>query len=140
MPTDLTLAAECVNAPAGYDNIASSIRIAHTESIDRAYGHWISYTGTESVSFELHQGFSTTDENGTARESEYKLGVEMKTGFDFGIENKEKISFEYSEEIRKDTKTAYEMDIDKTVHVNCDDAKGTSDGVGLWQWVVSSSD
>ena len=51
MPTDASLGWDCVDAPSDYDDMVTSMRIARTESIGRAYGHWVGYTGTEQVSF-----------------------------------------------------------------------------------------
>ena len=140
MPTDSSMTYKCVNTPAGYGDIISSLKIARTQTMGKPFGHWISYTATEDVSFLLKQGFSSTNEHGTTRENEYKLKVEMKMGFDFElVDVSTKISASYAEEIEQDTRTTTEMDIDKTVQVDCND-KGDTDGVGLWQWVVSSSD
>ena len=124
--------AQCVNAPAEYDNMATSLKVSRTDTIAPAYGHWIGFTGTESVSFQLHQGFTSTNEYETDLTQQFELSIEMQMGFNYGVESgKEKISLSYAEEIEYDTKTAYSMDIDKTVEVDCT-AQGDTAGVGLY--------
>lgn len=65
LSTDPNMPALCVNAPANLDDIATSLKIARTDSIAPAYGHWVGFTGTESVTFQLHQGFTSTNEHET---------------------------------------------------------------------------
>ena len=63
----------------------------------------------------------------------------MQMGFNYGfVSGHEKISSSYSDEIMHDTKSAYQMDVTKTVDVECS-AQNGSNGVGLWQWVVTSN-
>ena len=47
MPTQSDDGWECVNAPAEYDEMISSMKISHTDGIGEAYGHWVGITGTE---------------------------------------------------------------------------------------------
>ena len=52
----------------------------------------------------------------------------------------EGISDTYTDEIIDDAKSTYSMNVDEVVNVECSAKPQGDDGVGLWQWVVTSED
>lgn len=66
----------------------------------------------------------------------------MTSGINFKISNfSETINQSYSYDIKKDVEDTYEADITQKLSFDCDrDPLDPDGGVGLWQWVVESSD
>ena len=41
MPSDSSMEWECVNAPAEYADMVSSLKISHSQYMEEAYGYWL---------------------------------------------------------------------------------------------------
>jgi len=127
--------------PSGWNDRVSSVAVYRTYGGSNAIGKWKSVTGTGTVNFTYHVGFSSTKSTEEQTNQEYSLKYEMSTGFDFEVESlSETISESYTYDIMDDAKFSMTKDLSIDWPIPCDGASSSTEGVGLWQWVVQTAD
>lgn len=58
--TDETMALECMPVPDGWEDVNSSAAVYRSSKGLMARGDWVSMTASESVTFVISYGFTTT--------------------------------------------------------------------------------
>lgn len=140
MFTDGHLSMSCINLD-GYNNEVTSLIVHRTQSMGAAQGMWQSITGSSSIEYQLQEGFTSTHTEYTSVQNQFTLSYEMSESINFVAGSEEsKIGTSYSLAIQNDVEDTYQYETLQTIGFTCDDIEDPSEGVGLWQWVVKTSD
>ena len=134
---DETLKHTCVSIYKKFNDDTSSLEVFKTAQLgESAKGYWRSITQTETLKFTVIYGMQLVDKTSKKTSKESALSAEMKSGISFfGAQ----IGKSYAETISVDTERTYSYTTSVSYTITCT-AKPDSPGVGLWQWVVESSD
>ena len=138
---DSTHTMNCINLnDYGWDDRVSSLAVYRTELGAYAQGRWESFTTTEGIDFTYHLGMSSTDSHSTEESMSYSMSESMSAGIEFlGIGASTDISAAFETGIVVDTQEEFSASVDVTYNISCSEGQ-VGDGVGLWQFVVESSD
>ena len=134
---DETLKHTCVSIYEKFNDDTSSLEVFKTAQLgESAKGYWRSITQTETLKFTVMYGMQLVDKKSEKTSKESALRAEMKSGISFF---EAQIGKSYAEKISLDTERTYSYTTSVNYTITCT-AKPDSPGVGLWQWVVESSD
>lgn len=110
--TDDEMTLECVQVPDGWEDVNSSASVYRTSRGLMARGDWVSMTATESVTFVIKEGFSTTKTSSTKVSQEFNLSYEITEGVKFGPASESStLSESYKFAIEQDTSESMTKDI-----------------------------
>lgn len=139
---DATLSMPCVSLEGKFNDRTTSLWVYRNTSLGAANGYWTSITGSSDLTFEVSEGFTSTHREYTSTVNKYQLSYEMSEHIGFSFAGEEsKISTSYSTEIKHDTEDMYSHEFTDKLSFSCErDPQDPDGGVGLWQWVVESSD
>ena len=142
MWTDSEHSMSCINLVAlGWNDMVSSIGVYRTNLGATAQGKWVGQTATESIDFTYHVGLSSSVSTAKKEGMSFSLIQDMSMGIEFEGEGvSTEISSMYATDIETDVTTVYDESISEDQHISCTGGVGKEESVGLWQWVVSSSD
>lgn len=125
-----------------FNNLTSSISVGRTAALGTAKGRWVSMTGSTKLDYELSEGFTSSHTENTEEVNQYTLSYEMNMNISldvFGVS--ESISEGYAQTISYDIEDSYSASLSDKISFSCpEDPDDPSAGVGLWQWIVESSD
>ena len=123
-----------------FNDVVSSAIVYRNTYVGTAYGYWQPYTSTESITFTLHYGFTTSKSTEETMSEQYTLSMEMSEKITMAVEESEfSVSESFSAGISYDVQSSYSYDFSEEMTVTCS-AKPAADGVGLWQWVTMTTD
>lgn len=138
---DRTFSMNCINL-GGLSAKVSSLEVYRNTSLGDADGYWESITGTSDLTYSVNVGFTSSRTEKTSIENQYSLSYEMSSGMQLEVFSaSETINTSYSLAIKNDVENFYSRNYEEKITFTCErDPSDPDAGVGLWQWVVKSSD
>lgn len=128
----------CVDLDDFWRDKATSLTVIR--DIGKAVGYWVSMTSTEGIIKQVHYGIDTSASQTDSSTETFGLDTSMSIGCTFdGGNAKSTISSKYSKTMTHDAKQVYTANFSVDVTKTCTVKKGT-EGVGLYQWFVASTD
>lgn len=98
-------------------------------------------TGSSALDYEMSVGFTSTHTESTSTVNEFTLSYEMSEEIKFGfVTESATLASSYRLEVQNDVENSYSYSIEEKISFSCPAPEDPSDGVGLWQWIVKSSD
>lgn len=123
-----------------YGNIVS-FKLYRSNYGGVATGSWTAITATEDINFSYHVGMSSSESVEIITRDAYMMQLEVETGVEFdAFSSSVKLTAAYESELTTDTTHAMSKDYSTDWSISCTGDAGAEGGVGLWQYVVTTSD
>ena len=97
-------------------------------------------TATENIDFTYQVGMSSSQSVSIVERDYYMMQLEVEAGVEFGAYSSSvKLAAGYESELTTDTTHAMSKDYSTEWSISCSGNVGVDGGVGLWQYVVTTS-